>query len=243
MTVLDDLLAGLPAGGRVRDVLVGRHLTVVSSLRCGLASTLAGHGPHGHHPVRDVGKLERKRPQELATWARSDNALEASLGVAAINSLIEPDHRRLVEANALQLLVERGRDRNVALIGHFPFIPDLREAARDLWVIEKDPAEDEHPASAAADLLPKADVVAITGSTLINHTLEALLSRCRPRAFVMILGPSTPLSPILFDHGVAALSGIQVDDEESVLRTIRQGAGFRQVEGLRLVVMIRDRPG
>jgi uncharacterized protein (DUF4213/DUF364 family) len=243
MTVLDDLLAGLPAGGRVRDVLVGRHLTVVSSLRCGLASTLAGHGPHGHHPVRDVGKLERKRPQELATWARSDNALEASLGVAAINSLIEPDHRRLVEANALQLLVERGRDRNVALIGHFPFIPDLREAARDLWVIEQDPAEDEHPASAAADLLPKADVVAITGSTLINHTLEALLSRCRPRAFVMILGPSTPLSPILFDHGVAALSGIQVDDEESVLRTIRQGAGFRQVEGLRLVVMIRDRPG
>jgi uncharacterized protein (DUF4213/DUF364 family) len=243
MTVLDDLLAGLPAGGRVRDVLVGRHLTVVSSLRCGLASTLAGHGPHGHHPVRDVGKLERKRPQELATWARSDNALEASLGVAAINSLIEPDHRRLVEANALQLLVERGRDRNVALIGHFPFIPDLREAARDLWVIEQDPAEDEHPASAAADLLPKADVVAITGSTLINHTLEALLSRCRPRAFVMILGPSTPLSPILFDHGVSALSGIQVDDEESVLRTIRQGAGFRQVEGLRLVVMIRDRPG
>jgi hypothetical protein len=34
-----------------------------------------------------------------------------------------------------------------------------------------------------------------------------------------------------------------VDDEESVLRTIRQGASFRQVEGLRLVVMIRDRPG
>ena len=53
----------------------------------------------------------------------------------------------------------------------------------------------------------------------------------------MVLGPSTPLSPVLFEHGIAALSGVEVVDAEAVLRTIRQGAIFQQVEGVRLVVL------
>ena len=51
---------------------------------------------------------------------------------------------------------------------------------------------------------------------------------------VMVLGPSTPLSPALFDHGVDALSGARVVHEAAVLRTVGQGATFQQVEGVRL---------
>jgi uncharacterized protein (DUF4213/DUF364 family) len=177
----------------------------------------------------------------LAELARSDNLLEASIGVAAINCLIEVEREHVMESNAMDVLAQRGRGRNTALVGHFPFIPQLRPLTREQWVIEQHPIEGEYPAEAAADLFPQADAVAITGTALINHSLEGLLALCRLGTFVMILGPSTPLSPVLFGYGVAMLSGARVVDEEAALRTISQGATFQQVEGVRLVVMGTER--
>ena len=184
-----------------------------------------------------MGHLHEKSARELAKYARSDNLLEASIGVAAINSLLAVDESRAVEVNAVEVLIEHGRGRNVALVGHFPFIPKLRPAVGQLWVLEQRPVEGEYPTEAAADLIPQADVVAITGSALINHTLDGLLALCRPQALVMILGPSAPLSPVLFAHGAAILSGARIVDETAALRTIGQGASFQQVAGVRLLTI------
>ena len=82
--------------------------------------------PHGHDQARSVGHLHEKSARELAEYARSDNLLEASIGVAAINSLLAMDESRAVEVNAVDVLIEHGLGKNVALVGHFPFIPKLR---------------------------------------------------------------------------------------------------------------------
>jgi uncharacterized protein (DUF4213/DUF364 family) len=220
---------------------VGVHWTAVVSRHTGLASTLVGNQPHGHAKVRDVGRLHFKSAHELVEYARSDNLLEASIGVAAINSLLEVAESQMVEVNAGDVLLQRGHGQHVALVGHFPFIPQLRASAGELWVIEQQPTADEFPAEAAVDLIPKAEVVAITGTALINHTLEGLLALCDPKALVMVLGPSTPLSPVLFDYGVSLLSGAQVVDEAAALGTLCQGATFQQMEGVRLVTLARGR--
>ena len=240
MSILDDMLDSLEDDAPIRNVLVGVHWTVVCSRGCGMDATIANHLPHGHGAVRDVGALHKKSARELAEYARSDNPLEASLGVAAINSLLPVDESQAVEINALHVLSKHGAGKNVALVGHFPFIPRLRPAVGQLWVIEQRPAEGDHPAEAAAELIPQADVVAITSSALINHTLDDLLALCRPQALVMMLGPSTPLSPRLFKHGVDILSGSIVVDETAVIRTVGQGAGFQQVEGVRLLTFRSD---
>jgi hypothetical protein len=88
-------------------------------------------------------------------------------------------------------------------------------------------------------------VVAISSTTLINGTFEGLVALCRPDAYVLLLGPSTPLSPLLFDHGVQLLSGALVDDVDSVLRLVSQGASFRQIHrhGVRLVTMAGTKLG
>jgi uncharacterized protein (DUF4213/DUF364 family) len=216
----------------------------VASRYCGLASTIFEDKPHDHSrvQVRDVGRLHMKFAHELAGYARSDNPVEAAIGIAAINSLLEIDEHQVTEINAAEVLFQRGRGRPVALVGHFPFIPKLQEAAEQLWVIEKSPGEGEYPAAAAADLIPRAEVVALTGSALINHTLDDLLSLCRPGATVIVLGPSTPLSPVLFDHGATIISGARVIDEEMALYTVGQGATFQQVRGVRLLTLTRE-PG
>jgi uncharacterized protein (DUF4213/DUF364 family) len=241
MDLLNDILKSIDADAPVRSILVGAHWTVVCSRHCGMASTLAGDKPHGHEQVRDVGHLHLKSARDLAEYSLSENLLEASIGVAAINSLLDFDLGPAVEANASDLLEKHGRGRKVAIVGHFPFIPGLRKVAGQLWVIEQHPVEGDFPADSAADLIPQADVVALTGSALINHTLNGLLALCRKDALVMVLGPSTPLSPVMFDHGISFLSGTRILDEEAVLRTVGQGAIFLQVEGVSLVTL--SRPG
>jgi len=239
--ILDDLLAGLPDDHTpVRSVMVGAHWTAVCSRHCGLATTIIGDKPHNHTTiVHDAGRLHRKSARELAELARSDNPLEAGIGVAAINSLLEVDEKNAVEINASEVLMKRGAGKNVALVGHFPFIPRLRKSVGNLWVIEQHPSGADHPVQSAAEPIPEADVVALTGSTLINHTLDGLLELCRPEALVMLLGPTTPLSPVLFDHGVNIIAGSRVIDEDAVLHAIGQGATFQQVQGVRLLTFTR----
>ena len=233
--ILDEILSTFSEDLPVHSVFVGVHWTVVCSRYCGMAATQAFSHPHGNGQVHDVGQLHTKSTRELAELAYSRYPVEAAIGVAAINSMLDMDESLAAEINASEVLTNRGRGKNVALIGHFHFIQQLRQAASQLWVIEQHPAEDEFPAESAVDLVPQADVVAITGSTFVNHTLDDLLALCKPQATVMVLGPSTPLSPILYDHGVTILSGTRVVDEAAVIRTVSQGASFRQVEGVKLL--------
>jgi len=190
--------------------------------------------------MRDVGCLLEKSAQELAGWIESDNLLEASLGIAAYNSLIDLDDSKLKEGNASEVLRRECPGKNLAVIGHFPFITKLRDLAANLWVIEKDPHGDDFPEEAAQEYLPRADIAAITGTAFINHTIERLLSLCRPGVPVMILGPSTPLVPLLFDYGVTYLSGSRIIDEAAARLTIGQGASFPQVRGVQVVNMVKD---
>ena len=237
MTLIDQLLAGITEDAAVRSVLVGAHWTAVCSRHCGLASTIIGDQPQGHSVVRDAGQLHFKSALELAEYARSDNPLEVSIGLAAINSLIEFDQARAVEVNAAEVLARSGREKTVAVIGHFPFVTKLQSQVGRLWVIEQRPIAGEYPAEAADDLLPRADVVAITGTTLINGTLDHLLALCQSTAVVMILGPSTPLSPVLFEHGVSLIAGARVIDEVAALNGVRQGAIFQQMKGVQLLTL------
>lgn len=238
--ILEELLASLPGDDvPVRALLVGAHWTVVCSRGCGLASTVVGDRPHAHDKVRDVGRLHEKSARELAEYALSDIPLEASIGLAALNSLLPVDASRSVELNAAEVLAQRGAGKNVALVGHFPFIEKVRQSVAKLWVLEKKPTGDEYPAEAAAELIPQADVVALTASALINHTLDGLLALRRPDALVMLIGPSTPLSPLLFERGVDILSGSLVVDEAAVLRTVGQGATYQQVEGAKRITLVK----
>ena len=244
MKILDDLMGSLAADAPAREVRVGRFWTAVWSRGCGLASTTGpGEHAHGTRFVRGAGGLVGKSTFELARLAYSDSPLEAGIGLAAINSLLEVDESCCVEVNAGDLLVERGRDKKVALVGHFPFVPALREAAAHLWVLELRPQPGDAFACEAGAIVPQADIVAITGSAFINHSLEDLLRLCRANSFVMVLGPTTPLSPILFDHGAGVISGTQVVDPELALRCASEGATFRQIRGVRLLTMERKAAG
>jgi uncharacterized protein (DUF4213/DUF364 family) len=240
MKIIDDLLSQLNYEAPLRDIRQGPFQTAVLTRRCGLASTLHD-GTHRHRrpPVAEAGFLMEKDARYLAGMVYSESSMEAAIGMATVNSLLEVDESRCQELNAGALLAGKGRGKRVAIVGHFPFVSELAKDARELWVIERNPREGDLTEAEAEKMIPRADVVGITGTAFTNHTIEPLLNMCNPGAYVVVLGDTAPLSPVLFDYGIDAVSGTRVVEPETVLECVSQGATFRQIRGIKLLTMER----
>jgi uncharacterized protein (DUF4213/DUF364 family) len=244
MKIVESIIEGLKNDAPVKQVLIGRHWTAVVSRACGLSSSMSQECANHDFDEGDGRRLTDFTARELARYALSDDITKASLGLAAINSLIEIDRRRCVEIDGAEILMKKGKGKNVSIIGHFPFVDDVRKVAANLWVMEKWQREGDLPAEAAEKFLPVSDIVVVSSTTLINHTIEGLLSLCPDHALKMLLGPTTPLSEALFEYGIDFLSGTRVVDAGKVLQNISEGCHFRQLKrrgGVELLTLARNR--
>lgn len=229
------------------EVLIGAYWTLVTVTHrgiqyAGLASAPNGGAEHHHgkgYPVKEAGHLLEQPVTALAALLRSESGLEASVGLATVNALLATYPVAGERLNAAEVIAAHGAGRKVAIIGHFPFTPRIRELAAALWVLELQPREGDEPAARAPELLPQADVIAITGVTLLNGTFDSLLALCRPDAYILVLGGSTPLSKAFFDVGVAAVGGTRIVEIAAARRSIMQGATFRQIEGKLPLTLLR----
>jgi uncharacterized protein (DUF4213/DUF364 family) len=106
-------------------------------------------------------------------------------------------------------------------------------------VFEKRLQEGDLPEEEMQQLLPRCDVMAISGTTLINHTFDKVMNLCKKDAFKLMLGASTPMTPILFDYGIDVISGCQVIRPEIAFKCISQGATFKQIDGIKLLSLRR----
>ncbi len=241
MEILKAIIDSLYPDAPVEEVRRGLFWTAVVSRRCGLASAMTRDlCAHGSEDNGSVHPLTEKSARELAQLALSDDIADASLGLAAINSLIEIDESGIVEANAGDLLLREGAGKNISVIGHFPFTDALRKVAKNLRVIEKWPRPGDVPERDGELYLPLSQIIAISSTTLINHILSGVLGLCPPTSLKMLLGPTTPMTPVLFDYGIDIISGSVVTDTALALKYIGEGANFRQLKSsgcIRLITM------
>ncbi len=243
-SIVEGLLATLPEGWQVKRLHLGTNWTLAQvqgldgDLRAGLAASPTLEVMTGQSRfVIGENRVDEGDAREVAGLALSSDRTAAALGLATLNALLQPDPALLSDIDAGDWLLEQGLGKKVAVVGSFPFVVELLPVVAQLWVLELHPKPGEYPASAAPEIIPQADILAITGSTLVNHTLDDLLKLAKPETKVMVLGPTTPLSPILFDYGVDLLSGVQVIELAAVLTSIEQGVSFRKMAGVRRVTL------
>lgn len=250
MGIIDDLISSLSpavANYTVQRMCIGLYWSIVvfdtpNGPVAGLSSTLGG-GAHHHGPNADVaeaGRLHLKRGIELAQLANASSMHERTVGLATINALLDIDESACTELNAGDWLIQNSADKHVVVVGHFPFTNPLCAVAGHLDVLELNPQEGDLPAHRAADVLPNADIVAITGTTLLNDTFDGLIALCKPESYVMVLGGTTPMSPCFFKYGVDMVAGAIVVDPDAAYHACCQGANFRQVPGKRLLTLERE---
>jgi uncharacterized protein (DUF4213/DUF364 family) len=230
MKLIDDLIAaGRENAAPVQDARVGISWTGVWGKYCGQSKTYGIPFVHGNY-TRDMGRLTEKTTRELAEYARSWNLVEASLGVAAINSMLVP--KKTVDANAQNIILSRAEGKRIVVTGAFPFTPQLKKIAKQVWVLELDssllnPREGIITETASEYVIADSDIFILTGSTLINKSMERLLELARmAKTYTVVLGPSTPLSEVLFDYGVNMIAGAQVVKPEPVLLKLSQSGGM-----------------
>jgi len=133
MKILNDLISALNFEAGVCDIRQGIFHTGVLTRNCGLAATLPRDALRQEPPmVKEPGFLLDKSAHELAQLAYSQSILEAAIGMATINSLLEIDENSCTELNAAELIMEKGKGKRVAVVGHFPFIPSIQRSSGSL---------------------------------------------------------------------------------------------------------------
>lgn len=228
----------------VDQVIVGIFnvgVSVKSRIAAGIAATITGNDRNnGIAP----GALRGKNLRELAMLVLSQTPLEASVGLAAINAGIACNenfgNRKYVEINGRELLLEKGKNKSVASIGRFPFLDKISNAFRCLEVFEKQPGPSDLPETDIPARLLEAEVVIITGTTLSNHSFDSIVPYLNPKAYVIMLGPSTPVSPILLNSGINAVCGVQIQDSSGVMASIKEGVHTRDIRGIKQIALIKE---
>ena len=203
--------------GKADHVLIGLNWTaVVGPFGVGLAhSPTRGTSSCNGPPV--PGSYAGQKLAELANLTNSENVFEKSIGYAAINAFHNRFDLEGNDTNGLDLIQDFGKQ--TVVVGQFP---GLATRVPNAAVIERDSRMGCYPESAAADLLPNAKHVLITASALTNGSLSDLLSFTKD-AHIVLVGPSAPLSPTLFDWGVNAICGFVAKNTEALLRTVMEG--------------------
>jgi hypothetical protein len=198
--------------------------------RMGLASALTAPGA----PNENRHPLEGARLADVARLIESDRPADINLGLAAINAGLDPPPADSIPAH--ELIAEWGRNAEVALVGHFPFVDRLRPRVGRLHVLELGPSPIAAKPADWDRILDGCAVLALTATTILTRYMHYFLTQA-PRARIIILGPSTPLSPVLFDYGADCLAGSAVTDPDRVADGLIQGLPFYQLKkgGIRFV--------
>jgi uncharacterized protein (DUF4213/DUF364 family) len=185
------------------------------------------------------GKLKGRPAFDLARQALGDNGIRRAVGIAAMNALADTCWRRRPHPetelrygiDAFDATEIHASD-NVVVVGAFvPFLRELKRRRQPFLVLEQDPATlkpDElpffRPPEQAATVVPEADVLLITGTTLINDTLEELLALAKPTARVTMVGPTVSLLPDAFlRRGADILGTVRITEPDAFLDVLAEG--------------------
>ena len=237
MRILEELYNRIPAYP-VKEVFAGVFDILVWSQNLGIATTVMEE-QLPHVGIRNSKNLLTKNTRELAEYVFSENWLEASLGMAAINSAL-PIQTKTRIINAQEIILKRGKCKKVGIIGHFPFIGKFKNQFGKLYIFEKNPRNKDLSEKEIPNFLPQADVVAFSSTTLTNHTFENIMQNIKKDSFVILLGPTSPVSPILFDFGINAVSGVYFDNEKSIITQVKQATPYRFIKGKKYVTIFRE---
>lgn len=243
--IYDDLIAAVPESSMIRDILAGQSWFVVRSEGTGLSMVPRENTT----AIRGAGQFGGMKTRDLARWIKSWNFSEAALGLAAINSALNVPEKveescgelldRTVNEDVFAYLLDELRGKRVAVIGHFLDMERVAAVCR-LSILERKPQRGDVPDPACEYILGDQDVVIMTATTLINKTMPRLLELSR-KARIVVAGPSTPLTPLMFNYGIDLLGGLLVENEPQLWKVVQQG-GQREIfeQGGRMVKVLRN---
>ncbi len=224
---------------KVSRVCVGIHYTAIMLQN--------GYVGFCYTPMEDLGTtpappdrgFHRADVFDLLELADSLDLIERCVGIATLNAMcqylmdLKGYEREFVD------IVETARIRKndlVAIVGYMePIVRRVEEKSEKVVVLERNVKlrkEKVLPDTFADLVLPKAEIVFITGSSLVNGTLDILLTLCKRARSVAVVGPTASSLPEpFFRRGVHILGGIYAKGVEP-LEAVAEGKSLKEMGGI-----------
>lgn len=208
--------------------------------------------------IFDPVKISGMKAADVLAALSSDEPIKTAIAIATLNAFsaicwergLTDNYRIQVNIDAVDA-VQMPAESSVAVIGAFvPILRKLKTRGGRWWVIEQDPQtlkgeEMDHfiPADRSDETVAAADVLIITGVTLVNHTLEPILKAARTDAEIAVIGPTASMLPeALFARGARVVGGVWVKNPDKLLDVLAAGgSGYHFFDKLAPRIVI-ERP-
>jgi len=223
---------------------------IVKHVSIGLTWTLCqSHGPQGEgiglamspqqytRTLPWSGTLVDRPLTDIAAWIKSWNPFEATIGLAAVNAALNANSSSLAaeatpipitdspNLSVFEYFFPKLKNKKVVVIGRYPGLEQY-ESQLQLSVLERNPLEGDFPDSACEYVLPDADWVFLTASSIANKTFPRLAELSR-NAVTVLMGPSVPWLQDWVNYGVDFLAGVQITNPDALRATVAEGGGVR----------------
>ncbi|MGK7915406.1 MAG: DUF364 domain-containing protein [Prochloraceae cyanobacterium] len=185
------------------------------------------------------GTLVNKPIAQLMPWVRSWDSYQATVGMAAINSVVNarsplPDQAKPISRSeaanlaVFEYFLPQIRHKKVCIIGRYPGLSRYSQEM-EMNVIELQAGPEDYPAPASEYLLPEAEWVFLTATSIANKTFPRLVELAKD-AKLVLMGPTAPWLPDLAQMGINYLAGVRVTNVPALRQTVAEGGGVRIFE-------------
>lgn len=232
---------------RIDDLVIGIFFTGVklSTGHAGVAFTPIGEIPEAvccptsAARMPQAGSFEGCSVSEIIQYSLDPNVLKSAIGVATLNALSavifdsedEREYQTIKDTDGFDLLNIQPHE-TISLIGAFgPYIKRLKTMGNPFFIIEKNPQtlrldEMKHfkPESEMRDALEKSSAIIMTGTAIVNHTIDRILSLLRNGIRAGIIGPTASMIPdAFFRKGVRTMAGVRISNPDLMMKILKQG--------------------
>ncbi|MDI6604595.1 MAG: DUF364 domain-containing protein [Thermoanaerobacteraceae bacterium] len=218
-------------GRKIKDIRIGVGYTCVmlDDGSSGLAYTFINELGPCCGQLEEVGSMIGRDCNSVICWGKKDNILKSTIGVAAINAVIHSDIQEYETGNIINEVKNLNSYDTFGMVGYFrPIINVVKQTGAKTYVFERSGKYEGTtvPDWAIEMYLPQCDVVIITGTAIINKTIDHILEMCKNAREVYIVGPSTTMSYEAFEgYNVTKLAGSLVVEPKKALEVVSQGGG------------------
>lgn len=228
----------------IADIRIGVFMTAVrlSDNSCGTSSTFVDESLHCVKSRRDYGdfsplNIRGKKVSDLFETEKESRLL-LTLKIAVLNAIstkiISTGNYRIIENCDPFELIDLNNEKTITIVGAFhSYIKQIAKTRNRLFVLElnKDALTDEHkkyyvPAAEYTRVFNESDIIIITGLTLVNKTIDNLLTAIPENRTTIVTGPSSSIIPdVLFVNKVNIIGSTRITKPDVLFDLVSEAGG------------------
>jgi len=246
--LIKTIAASADPGYLIEDIKIYTNWVLVKTGKWSLSTVFRGMPGLDEKPGMNswmgdwIGKQALESAVELLS---STETLRRAVGMACLKSLL-PVPGDVIAGNAIGMVEAAAARVPTCFIGYFKEGAEWREMGRPVNIVELFPRPGDIHWNDAEEVLSKAQIVLMSGLTVVNETLAAVIRRTPAAKVRVMMGPTVPPSPVLFDCGLDLLGVTLVSDMALMARYAELGGGsiaYSPPGALERINLVKDGAG